>query len=819
MKHFYFLFSILFLATITNAQIKGTVTDSNNETLAFVNVFIADTYIGTTTNEEGDYNVKLSKKGTYNVVFQYLGYKTVKKEITIDKFPYLLNVSLTEDAVSLNTVKISSKDNPANKIIRNAINNRKNVKEKLNNFTADFYSRGLFRVKDAPKKILGQDLGDLGGGLDSTRTGVIYLSETISKITKSPSKFKEKIIASKVSGEDNGFSFNQASDVNYSFYNNTVDLGDKIISPIASSAFLYYRFKLVNTFYEEEHLINKIKVTPKRKTDNAFNGFIYIVEDTWQIFGVDFSISGKQIQQPVIDSLKLKQNYSYSNKNKLWSLFSQSIDFKAGMFGFNMNGRFTAVYNNYNFQPNFNKKTFTNEVLSFEDNAAKKDSLFWKKLRPVPLTVEEIKDYKLKDSVKVIRKSKKYLDSIDHKGNKFKVTDLLFGYNYRNSYKKWNLNIGSPLFNSMFNTVQGWHSNTDIVFYKNYKEKNQRLWVRSLVDYGLSDEQLRLSGKMTYQFNNISRPYLSVSGGRKMMQFNPSEPISPIVNALSSILFEDNYAKYYDKTFAEISYSKEVKNGIRLSSSMAFEDRKSVFNTTDYTIINHDDKDYISNNPLDKTDYINGAIDSHKIYKFNLGARISFAQEYISHPDKKYNLYNGKYPTISLNYTKGFASSDDKYNYDLVKASLHHSFDVSNKGRFTYNINAGKFLNTDELSFVDYAHFSGNQTHTNLNGSYTNSFNLLPYYDFSTNKEYAQIHAQHNFDGYLLRKIPLLNKLQFKTIIGAKSLFTTNNKPYTELSVGLSNIGFGKARFLRIDYVQSYFNGKMSDGFMFGVSF
>ncbi|MCF6351323.1 MAG: DUF5686 and carboxypeptidase regulatory-like domain-containing protein [Flavobacteriaceae bacterium] len=824
-KKYLLLFFVLF-SIVSNAQITGKIVDKDKNSLPFVNVYLHDTYNGTTTNDEGNYSIHIKKAGNYTIVFQYLGFKTIKKEVEIIKLPYKLDITLLEDALSLNEVEINSKENPANKIIRNAIKNRKKNKLKMANFTADFYSRGIFRVKNAPEKIMGQDLGDLGGGLDTTRTGVLYLSETISKITKSTTKFKEKIIASKVSGDDSGFSFNQASDVNFSFYDNTVDLGDKIISPIATNAFNYYRYNLVHSFYEEAHLVNKIKISPKKTTDNAFNGFIYIVEDSWQIYGLEVAISGKQIQQPVIDSLKLKQNYTFSSKNKLWSLFSQNIDFKAGMFGFNMNGKFTAVYSDYNFQPNFRQKTFTKEVLSFEDNANKKDSLFWKKLRPVPLTLEEVKDYKLKDSIKVIRKSKKYLDSIDLRQNKFKITNLLFGYNYSNTYKKWNLNVGSPILNSMFNTVQGWHTNMNITFSKQYVEnpltdtgRKQKLWVNTIIDYGFSDEQLRLSGSIKYRFNHINRPQIVISGGRKITQFNEENPISNLVNAVSSLFFERNYAKFYDKTFADIAYSNEVVNGIRLNTSITYEDRNPLFNTTNYVLLNRDAVIYSSNNPLAENDYTNGAIEEHQIYRFKIGARINFGQEYISYPDNKQTLYNFKNPMLVLNYTKGFSASDSKYNYDLVQAHLYQHFDIANKGSFAYNFTVGKFLSTDELSFADYQHFNGNQTHVKLNQSYTGYYYLLPYYDLSTDKAFASLNAQHHFNGYLLRKIPLLNKLQWKTVIGGKTLLTTDNKPYSEVSIGFDNIGFGKFRFLRVDYVKSYFNGAYNDGFVFGIGF
>jgi Family of unknown function (DUF5686)/CarboxypepD_reg-like domain len=809
----------LFITPFLQAQITGLVTTKNNEPLPFVSIYLQNSYKGTTSNDEGNYELNIQKAGNYTILFQSLGYKTVKKKVQISSLPIILNIVLNEDAVSLNEVEISSKENPAYKIIRKTIENKKRNLLKTTDFTADFYSRGIYRIKNAPEKILGFELGDLGGGLDSTRSGVLYLSETISKITKNATKFKERIIASKVSGDDNGFSFNQASEVNFNFYNNLVELGENIVSPISSYAFNYYKYHLESSFYEENHLINKIKISPKRTTDNAFEGYIYIVESSWEIYAVELSISGKQIQQPAVDKLHLKQNYLYSIKNNSWSLFSQSIDFKFGMFGINIDGRFTAVYRNYNFNPLFTPKTFTKEVLSFEDKANKKDTLFWNEIRPVPLTKEEISDYTLKDSIKIVRKSKKYLDSVDVKKNKFNIDDLIFGYTYKNSHKNWNLNIGSPILGTQFNTVQGWHNNMDLSFFKNYKEKNQRLWVNAILDYGLSDKRFRPSAKITYQFNNKTKPVLAISGGNKIAQFNQTEPISPLLNSITSLFFEQNYAKFYDKTFANVSFAKEVLNGVRVFSSIAYENRKPVFNTTDYVTLNKKNEIYTSNNPLETANYTTTVYEKNEIYKFSVGTTIRFGQEYISYPDRKVNLWGNKYPKINLNYTKGFSSSDTKYNYDLVQTRVFQNFEIGNKGRFSYNIKAGKFLTTDELSFVDYKHFNGNQTSINLESNYTNSFYLLPYYNLSTNTKYAEFHVQHQFNGYILRKIPLLNKLQFKLVLSANALLTPENTPYTEYAIGLDNIGLGKFRFLRVDYVRSNLNGIINNGFVFGISF
>ena len=361
---------LLLISTIFSfAQIKGKVTNTNKQPLSFVSIYLENSITGTTTNDNGDYELTITKKGKHTVVYQILGYKTVKKTVTISSFPFVLDVILAEEEVTLDEVLISSDGNPANKIIRNVIANKSKNTDKFAEYKADFYSRGLFKVKNLPKKFLGQKIGDMGGGLDSTRSGIVYLSETISKISfqKKPRNFKEHIIASKVSGSDNGISFNQAKEVNFNLYENAFDLADaQMISPIANGAFGYYNYKLVGTFYDKNSkLISKIKLLPKRKNDRVFSGFIYIVEDDWAIYGADVVATGGQVGIPMIDSLRIKQNYNYSLKNKAWVPVTQTIDFKAGMFGFNFNGRFSAAYSNYNFTPNYTKKSFGSEILSF----------------------------------------------------------------------------------------------------------------------------------------------------------------------------------------------------------------------------------------------------------------------------------------------------------------------------------------------------------------------------------------------------------------------------------------------------------------------
>ncbi|MEP6262078.1 MAG: DUF5686 and carboxypeptidase regulatory-like domain-containing protein [Gillisia sp.] len=815
------LLLFLFLYNSAVSQVTGKVTDTAGQPLPYVNIYTGDGKAGTTTNEDGDYSLKLNTSGSHTLIFQYLGYETLRFTINIEKFPFEQNARLKPTTTSLDAVTINSNENPANKIIRLAIDNRKLNLAKIQKYTADYYSRGLWRIKNAPERILGQDIGDLGGGLDSTRSGIVYLSETISEITyRAPDDFKEKIIASKVSGNDNGFSLNSARESEFSFYENTVDINSKIVSPIADYAFNYYTYKLEGVFYDDSgQLINKISVTPKRPQDRVFYGSIYIVEDSWQLYGLELNVTGKAIQFEAIEILTFTQNFKYSEENKFWIKISQTVDFSFAMFGISGDGRFTAVYSNHNFEPQIDNSTFSREVMAFAQAANKKDSLYWQTVRPVPLTSEELSDYIKKDSIQVVRNSRTYLDSVDGVRNKFSVSNLLFGYNYSNSYRKNNFNISSPLLGTNFNTVQGWNTSLNLSFRQNLDDSFGKYWrISGAMNYGFAEEQLRYTALFQKKFNNFSRPILSLSGGVETAQINNRFPISERVNTITSLFFERNYLKLYERQFVEAAFQQELFNGFTMFSNFSYQQRNPLFNTSTQLWKDRAGIEYSSNDPLQPDNFESRPFESHNIFKLNLNARINFAQNYMSYPDGKYNMTNNKYPTLFLGYEKGFGASVEGYDFDKFTTTLRQDISLANKGTLSYNLKGGTFLKGENIAYLDYQHFNGNQTRVGT-GNYIDKFNLLPYYALSTNDRYAEMHFEHDFKGWILGKIPGLNLLNYNLVIGAHFLSTVNNTPYSEYSVGIDNLGFGKYRLLRLDYVVSEFEGNRDGAFIFGLKF
>lgn len=81
-----FLFFLALLMVRVNAQtIKGKVIDSRTqEPLQFTNVFINNTTIGTTTNEDGSYTLsRPDLPGTFQLVASFVGYSTSSIEVSI----------------------------------------------------------------------------------------------------------------------------------------------------------------------------------------------------------------------------------------------------------------------------------------------------------------------------------------------------------------------------------------------------------------------------------------------------------------------------------------------------------------------------------------------------------------------------------------------------------------------------------------------------------------------------------------------------------------------------------------------------------------
>jgi len=794
--------------------ISGKITDDNNNAVPFASVYIKNTTKGTSANSEGGYILQL-KPGVYEVQYKAVGYKQESHKIDITT-SQVLNVALKTETYQLKDVVVkASGQDPAYSIIRKAIKRRKEHLNEVDAYTCEVYIKGLQKLLQAPKKFLGIDVQKAAreNGLDSNRRGIVYLSESESKYSfEKPDKVHEEMISSKVSGSNKGFSYNRASDLKVNFYENIQNwegLSNRpLISPIADNALFYYNYKYIGFSVENGETIDKIKVIPKRAYDACFQGYIYILEDSWRIYGLDFFITKKQ-NLNFVDTLRVNEQF-FPVSPKAWMPSSVKFDFTIGIFGFKIGGYFISLYKDYDLQPTFTKKEFA-EVLRISKGVNKKDSAFWENERPIPLTEEEKTDYKNKAILAKKRESKPYLDSLDEVNNKFNLNKfILNGYHHADRYKHEYYELESLLNIKSFNTVQGFTLGYGGTYRKQVDSINNRyLMLGAKAGYGFSDHKA---------FGNVNGAIplgdatLSFDGGSEVVDLNNTDPISSTVNSFYSLFEKENYEKFYQKQFLSLNLSKRIAGGWMVSAGAEWADRKWLPNTSNYSFYNPGNRAYTSNNPLLPAQDV-PLFPENQSFKITLRTTYDFSDKYETYPTGR-RYPPSPYPTVGLSYTegiKGVLGSDVDYSRisaDVSKSNIYTGV----LGYTSFYIGAGKFLNTNSLFYPDFKQFAGNEVLFYKSG--INSFLLLNYYTFSTYTQYIEGHYEQNFSGFFLNKIPLIRKLKLQEILDVNYLSTPTIKNYTELGVGIQYLNF------RLVYGKSYNSGSNTNSAIrLGVSF
>jgi hypothetical protein len=807
-------FSLLFMVLLpiyAGAEtINGRVTDVHQQPLAYATVYLRNTSIGTTSNEDGYYSLD-APAGSYEIVFQHIGYRKFSREVTVAQQPVTIHAVLEAESVMLKEVTVTSgAEDPAYEIIRQAQRKRKVFLNQVYEYSCDVYIKGIQGLDRIPEKIFGMRLEKQG--IDSSMLGIVYLSESESRYHfQKPDKVKEIVFSSKVAGNNNAFSWNSAEAFSSSFYENLIPLegvtARGLVSPIADGAFTFYNYKLLGTFYDEGLLINKIQVIPKRKTDPVFSGIIYIIEDQWRIHSLDLLVT-KEAHLDFIDSLRFIETFGRVN-DTVWMPFNQILQFKLDVLGFSGDGKFVGVFSNYNLSPDFPPGFFDAERLKVNDDANKKDSLYWEEHRPVPLTTTEHLDYRKKDSTYAVQHSEHYMDSVDRVKNKFKVQSLFLGYTYHKSYDQFYYTWRNPLLGLSYNTVEGFNLTLRNTLRRILDEERQSWTAYADFRYGFSNRRFGARASFSFEDDPIRFQEWFASAGIFPTQINRNEPISELVNAAYTLVATQNFMKIYENRYLTFSHEREWFNGFDLTASAAVRDRLPLDNTTNYSF------DWVEGNTFTPNSSFNNpnadTLVRTQALLLYLKASITFGQTYFTRPDRRI-ITGSRFPTIDLEYRKGIFAFGSDVNFDFLQLGIDHTIGFGLVGRADVNVVGGLFLNNRNLTIIDFRHFQGNQT---IFGShYANAYQLLPYYDYSTDDSWFEGHYEHHFGGFIFNKIPLLKKLNVHEVVGGHFLLTPDLS-YFELDAGLEHL----FKLVRIDYVMSFdHTGQRHDGFLIGLN-
>ncbi|WP_166385229.1 TonB-dependent receptor [Polaribacter sp. 11A2H] len=95
------------LSTITQNTISGNVTDAKNNPINGANVYLDETYDGTSTNDKGEFSFKTDEKGTQNLVISFISFEPFIKTADVSSLKNL-KIKLRDDVSSLGAVVINA---------------------------------------------------------------------------------------------------------------------------------------------------------------------------------------------------------------------------------------------------------------------------------------------------------------------------------------------------------------------------------------------------------------------------------------------------------------------------------------------------------------------------------------------------------------------------------------------------------------------------------------------------------------------------------------------------------------------------------------
>ena len=837
-------FPILFLLLILIKgsfafTVRGVVTDLKGEKLSYTNIHVRGTTNGTSANIEGQYLFELPA-GKFELVFQHIGYKQLILPVDLQKNTEL-NVSLEVSQYEIKDVLINGNEDPAIAVIRKAIEKRKYFLNAVESYSCDAYVKGVQRLLDAPfwaeKRLK-------NAGIVVGKNGVVYLSESQSRLYyKKPGKFREVIYSSKVSGSARGFTFNSAQNFFFNFYERSITIPfisqRPFISPLSENGFFYYNYHMLGAYQEGDYLVNKIQVTPKRKSDPCFNGILSIVENNWNIHSLELFLT-KNSGIQYLDTLKVTQ-YFLPVKNDLWLPTQQRYDANGGVLGIKGDGYYLGIFRNYqvndlNAMPvapikidstqspkkiarqikkqekKIDKQVFTPEIVKIEKEANKREETYWDSIRPVPLTELEATDYEVKDSIEKIKDTPEFKDSTDKVLNAPTALGIITGYTFRKQNKQLFVDFPSLLGIVNFNTIEGVNFQLKFAIRKTF-DKQRRISFEPVLRYGLTNRHFNAMATVFYRNSQVNNEYISVSGGKFISQFNEVNPQIEFANTWYTLMLGRNFMKLYEQYFLKLTYGREIYNGIDAALSVNYMQRFALENTHNYTFFKKRKTCLTPNSmELEGINHDNDNITRHNNFRIDLRFHFTFGQQFITRPDVKFRV-GSKYPELTVEYRraipiKGFSDLD----YDFFEAQLFGVIPMKIAGTMHYRFGGGGFPTHKNVSFADYKHFYGNfltQGGTDMLGFYT-----LHYYKHSTNLYFAEAHLEHHFGGFLFNKIPGIRTLKLDEILGFHFLYTPTRKQYFQVDAGISNI----LKVLRVDFVagfgskkgEQYFGGRMA---------
>ncbi|SFH29966.1 CarboxypepD_reg-like domain-containing protein [Pontibacter chinhatensis] len=800
----FILFTLLILASLVSqaqTRISGQVTDAaTGEALPFVGIFVKNSSIGTSTDVEGKYNIRLSSTPD-SLTAAFVGYLPLTLPVQKGVATQTLDFKLQTNAQQLQEVVIRPGENPAWPIMRRVMDNKNaNDKRKLTAYQYEAYTKMQFDVDNVGqqkgKGVVGKAIESLVdsqmylAGEDGKKLLPFFLSESLSDVyyTRDPKRSKEIIKATKVTGIglQDGTLVSQVIGSNYqdyNFYQNWVSVLQKnFISPIADGWKSYYTYELEDSTYIGDDWCYELSFKQKRPQDLAFNGRMWITADGYALRKLEATVS-KSANINFVESIALKQELQPVGE-QAWMPADTEVKIKIVGLTPKRPGILAKVYTSYQEvvvnQPQ--KPDFFDKPVELLAGASKQAESFWEERRHDTLSLADQQVYATINALRETPRVKRFSDIVTVLGTGYKS----FG---KVSWGPWPYTYA-------LNDVEGHRfqvgGKTNINF-------SNKLELRGYVAYGTKDQAYKYSLGGRYIFNRKRWSELGFTHQEDLQQ----------VGLMSDRLASSPF-------FLGFSRFGELRRPVMVRESNLYLQRDVLRGVTERVSMRtrHFDPQY------DFAYYKNGPAQPDQLASSFTATEVSFLtryakdEVYVENDNERISLGSGSYPVLSLKYTLGLNNAlGATVDYQRVDLGVEQDFVMGRLGNAMYRLEAGKIFSPVPYPLLEV--HTGNETPFYYDATY----NLMDYFEFASDT-YAALHYEQYFEGLLFNRLPLIKKLKWRVLGSANVLYgslsqsnldlmpeytpagnrqeafkTLGDTPYVELGYGIENI----FKILRVD--------------------
>ena len=750
--------------------IKGRVTDANNgDPIPFASVGLVGVNQGARTNFQGEFT--LNSKFTADSLFtSFVGYKKRVKKITRGLAFQEINFQIEPSTLEMAEVKVYSGENPAFKILRGVLQHKEsNDRSKLTAYEYDSYSKMELDVDNISEKFKERRvMKDIAqaikkfeemAGEDGKLIIPTYLSESIGKFyyLENPRRKKEFIQKTNIKGmgvSDGSFVSQLVGGnlvANYNFYQNYVPFfGKDFASPIGENWKAKYSYFLGDTVNVEGRVCYQLDFDPKNSADLVFRGQMWIDTTSFALVQID-AVVDKGANLNFIERIKISQELEQTS-NGVWlpARTRFLIDLEEVSKG--SAGLLLKMYiSNKNFIVNKpHEISFYDVPSEVAQDATQPNAEFWKHARHEPLSSYDYLAASLIDTVQNLPIVRTYVE----------VAELVLS-----GYRQFNgIEAGPYLTSFAINAVEGARFRLGFRTNANFDKK----WIfRGNVGFGTKD----LVPKYSLELNHLfSKKKWTIAGLRHTYDVE-RVGLTPEYIGDNKLFYAFTRWGAFSGAFfrreTDAFFSSELAKAITLTTSLTTRSFDPLFHFQ-----------FRLNPELGRASAVQ---DNYQETFATIELRFAKNVTFIMNGNERIALATKRFPMITLKYQhgfKGFLGGD--FTYDRFTLKAYQTIRLGTLGRSDYTFTAG-FTPSNLPAPLLFPHL-GNETFFFVRSA----FSTMNYFEFVSD-QFASIQYNHNFEGLLFNRIPLIKKLKWRLIGSANVLMGSQRSANREIMKEVDN--------------------------------